>query len=88
MDSNTIALLGIALALLGNAIVHLFKSPKESARDMERRVGMLESLHTTLALRFEGSHSRHDEALENLTEAVEKLTSKFERFLEQRNGGH
>ena len=87
MDTGTLALLGIALGLLGNAVIHLFKSPKETNRDMERRVGMLESLHTTLALNFEGSRSRHDEALENLTNAVERLTDKFERFVEHRNGG-
>lgn len=73
--------------LFGFLVTNFFKSPKEAQGDSERRLASLEALHSALALRFEGSHSRHDQALENLTVVVEKLTTKIDRLLERRHGG-
>lgn len=72
--------------VVGFFVTNFFRSPKESQGAIERRLTNVEALHTALALRFEGSYSRHDQALENLTVVVERLTSRIERLLERRNG--
>src|SRR6478736_5775656 len=83
------ALCGIAGAVLAWALTHLFKSPREQQGDAERRIGTLETLYTSLALKVENTYGRHDEAIENLTSAVQRLADRFDRFTERfGNGNH
>jgi hypothetical protein len=65
----------------------IFKGPKEISAESDRRLLLLETNYAGLALRVEGTHGRHEEALENLTKAVERLTGRIDRWMEAGNGG-
>lgn len=90
---QTISLGAIALAggLLGWLFKSFaFKSPRDSQGDAERRISTLEAAYGQLSLQVAGTHARHDEALDNLTDAVNRLTERFEKVLERigyGNGG-
>lgn len=94
----------IAVAVAAHAVAWFFKTPKETASDLDKRIAtlmtefdkrmtanetrheVLAASHTQLQVRVEGVYSGHDQVLKNLTSAVEKLTVKFERFVESING--
>lgn len=80
MSQEAIAVWSLLLAFVGAVILWFFVSPKEQGNMMATRLNTLELAHQQLALRFEGSHARHDESLENLTHAIERLASKIERI--------
>jgi hypothetical protein len=63
------------------------KSPRDVQGDAERRIQALEVAYGQLSLKVEGTHARHDEALENLTSAVNRLAERFERFVERFTNG-
>lgn len=74
-------------AIIGFLAMYYFKGPKEYSQDQQKqqdamstRVTALEGAHQGLALRFENSHARHDESLDNLTEAIKALSVKLERI--------
>lgn len=89
---QAVTLAGIAGAVLAWVLSHLFKSPRDQQGDAERRVQALETLYTSLALKVENTYGRHDEAIENLTNAVQRLADRFDRFTERfgngNRGGH
>lgn len=76
----------LILAVCANGVVWFFKSPKEMSAESERRIVALEVLFAALALKVEGTYSRHDQILINLTVAVEKLAARFDRYTEIRYG--
>jgi len=78
----------IAGAVLVWALTNLFKGPRELQGDAERRISTLETLYAALSLKVEGTHARHDLALDSLTKAVEKLTDRFDKFAERIGNGH
>jgi hypothetical protein len=80
-------LYGVAFSILVFTIRTIFKGPKEISAESDRRLLLLEANYSTLALRVEGTHGRHEEALENLTNAVERLTGRLDRWMENGNGG-
>lgn len=86
--SVLLSLAALAGGLCGWLVKSLFKGPRELQGDAERRIATLETLYTALSLKVEGTYARHDEALENLTSAVERLTERFERFMERAVNGH
>jgi hypothetical protein len=86
MDTLPLALFTIAGAIVGWVILNFFRSPNVSLGEAERRISALEAAYGSLSLKVEGSYARHDEALESLTDAVRRLTDRFERFMERANG--
>lgn len=70
------------LALCAAVISWLFRTPKESIINIERRLETIERLYNVLS----GTHSKHDQSLENLTKSVDRLTERFDKFLERGNG--
>jgi hypothetical protein len=84
--NDSIAIWGLAIVVFAHMIANFFKTPKEVNTELTTRVTAHEVAIHALEIRVEGTYSRHDEALENLTSAVEKLTDKFERWTERRNG--
>jgi hypothetical protein len=87
MSQETIAILGVMATMIGLGVLWFFMSPKDMqqldrvARDgIASRVTALENAHQALALRFENSHARHDESLENLTHSIDRLTKQIERL--------
>lgn len=87
MSQETWAILGVMATIAGLGALWFFASPKEQLQmdRMERaaqaqRLTQLENAHQALALRFENSHARHDESLENLTHSIDRLTKQIERL--------
>lgn len=87
MSQETWAILGVIMTMTGLGALWFFMSPKEQLQldRMERnataaRLTQLENAHQALALRFENSHARHDESLENLTHSIDRLTKQIERL--------
>lgn len=74
------ALISILGVLLGAIILHFFQSPKDAHGALSSRLTNLESAHTTLALRFEGTFAKHDGAISHLTKAIEELTDEVKNL--------
>lgn len=66
----------LALSIVGLGVLWLFKTPKEVNGELATALRTVTQDHELLARRFE----RHDEAVKNLTAAVERLTVRFDRF--------
>jgi hypothetical protein len=89
MDTSVlITIAGSVGGLFGWYIHNQFKSPRDVQGDAERRISALETLYAGLSLKVEGTHARHDLALDSLTKAVEKLTDRFDKFAERFGNGH
>lgn len=83
-QSVSLAAIALAGGLLGWLFKSLaFKSPRAVQGDAERRISTLEAAYGSLSLQVAGTHARHDEALDNLTDAVNRLTERFEKVLER-----
>lgn len=87
MSQETIAIIVLIVTVASLGAGWFFMSPKDMqqldrvARDaMASRVTSIENAHQALALRFENSHARHDESLENLTHSIDRLTKQIERL--------
>ena len=85
-----VALAGVAIGMLTLAAAHIYTTPKEMHGHLasrvsagETRASTIESAVAALALRFEGSHARHDEAIDNLTDAVKGLTTEIRELQRQ-----
>jgi len=95
MQPSEIAIWAVAVSIFAHAVAFFFKTPKEAASEQEQDIRDLAQKHKELAnehqrleIRVEGIYSGHDQILKNLTSAVEKLTTKLERFAELINGRH
>lgn len=84
---------GIALAVAVSA--WMFRSPKETAAELRsdllalgQRVATLEGAINAMGREYAGNHARHDQALIALTNAVTKLTDRFDAYMGERNGSH
>ncbi len=71
------AVVAIVLAVAG----WLVRSPKESVRELEQRVAMLEGMVNAMGREYAGHHARHDQALVTLTAAINKLTDRFDAWV-------
>jgi hypothetical protein len=72
-------LIGIILAIAGNALVQLFrlmKNPKEINGELSQKLDDVKEDHELLARRFE----RHDEVVKNLIQALDRLTQRIDRL--------
>lgn len=72
-------LIGIIVAVAGNALVQLFrlmKSPKEVSSELADKLTEVAKDHELLARRFE----RHDEIVKNLINALDRLTLRIDRL--------
>lgn len=76
MTDQSIALIALAVSIFGAGLLHFFKSPKEINGELASALRAVTSDHELLARRFE----RHDEAVKNLTAAVERLTGRIDRI--------
>lgn len=83
MDYGAFALLVSAASLLAT---WLFRTPKETANELQQRVAALEGALNALGREYAGIHGRHDEALRSLTTAVTRLTDRFETYMGTTNG--
>ncbi len=80
MSQETWAIVGVIVTIAAVAAAWFFIGPKEAGQLMSQRLTALELAHQSLALRFESSHARHDESLENLTHSIDRLTKQIERL--------
>ncbi len=80
LSSEAMALWALVIAVIGFATLNFFTSPKENHNNSNARLSALESAHQTLALRFEGSFTKHDEGMKHLTEAVDDLTTEMKEL--------
>lgn len=79
-----IAIWGLAVAVLAHMLAMFFKSPKEAGADMERRLQVLEQYQISTA----GNHGRHDQSLETLTLAIERLTTRIDDMMKERSSAN
>lgn len=86
MTDMSIAIWGLVVALGANAVAWFFRSPKESIRELESRLAVVEARQNQLAADYAGVHGRHDEALKSLTAAVTRLTDRFDQYMGTVNG--
>lgn len=70
------AVILLALAIVGHSFAVWLKTPKEINGELASALRAVTSDHELLARRFE----RHDEAVKNLTAAVERLTGRIDRI--------
>lgn len=85
MDPTAIAVYTLAASVFIHSVAWLFKTPKEVNGELTAALRDVKEDHELLARRFE----RHDEAVKNLTQAVDRLTTridKIEPYLAKTNG--
>ena len=74
----------VLLSVIGSFLITFIKSqltgPKETISALSARLSAIEAAHHALALKYEGNHNRHDEALETLEANVSKLTDAVNRL--------
>lgn len=71
-DPTAIAVFTLAVGVF----LHLFKSPKEVNGELTQALRSVTKDHELLARRFE----RHDAVVQNLTSAVERLTTRIDKI--------
>jgi hypothetical protein len=83
MDPQTGAILALALAIMGNAVVWLFKTPKEVAGATDKRVNELEDKHNALNV----SVAVLTKEVSHLARTIELLTLTIKAMDERRVSG-
>ena len=73
MDPQTIATIGLAIAVGGHAFAYWVKTPKEESAAINNKVSDLDRRLTQIEVQNAGTHARFDEAIDNLKEAVDEL---------------
>lgn len=80
LSNEALALWTLVAAFVAWAALNFFTSPKETHNNANARLSALEAAHQTLALRFEGSFTKHDEGMKHLAESVENLTAEMKEL--------
>ena len=78
MDPLTSGVWALALAVAGTAVTWFFKTPKESAGEMVRRMDDLEDRHHALDVDHAGFKGTVLNELHNLTNAINRLSTVLE----------
>jgi hypothetical protein len=76
MSPNELLILGLIFAIVGHAVITLFKSPKTINDELAKSLVEVKEDHEALARRFE----RHDEVVKNLIQALDRLTMRIDRL--------
>lgn len=70
----------VALAIILYIVRASFRTPKDADAELESRIRALETGYLALAVKTEGTHGRHEEAIDNLADNVKWLAEEVKRL--------
>ena len=73
MDPTTGGIWAVAIAIFAHGVAWFFKTPKETAGEMSRRVEDLSVKHHALDMRFVAAEARLSSELRHLANTIERL---------------
>ncbi len=79
MDPLVVSIGFLGLSVAGHAVVWLFKTPKESANEMAKRMDDLEDEHHALDKNFTGFAERMFGEIKHLSDAINRLSAVIGR---------
>jgi hypothetical protein len=87
MEPLTIGVYILAVAISGHGVSWFFTTPKEMSAQYESRLRALETGFNAMSVSTAGMHGRHEEAIESLTIAMNRLTVRIDTLMDLRTSG-